>query len=111
MTSFRDQTTLIPLPFHGRVQQIRSVLKKKACLCMRVDASFRFRISGIQPICFAAVDNFGIASTQHCLAVAIGGSNTNLNTPSLVQGTASPVGTVMKTQSRFSIQSMCCDGD
>ena len=36
--------------------------------------------------------------------IAVGGSNFNLGYPSFIQGTASPVGTVMATQTRFSIQ-------
>ncbi|CAF3292107.1 unnamed protein product, partial [Rotaria sp. Silwood2] len=62
-------------------------------------------ILGLQPFCIAAVDNNGQTSNQYCVMIAVGVSNPYIIAPSFVQSTASPVGTVMATQSRFSIQS------
>jgi hypothetical protein len=59
---------------------------------------------GLQPFCIASVDNHGQTSTQYCQMIVVGGTNPTLYTPTFVQGTASPVGTVMITQQRFSIQ-------
>ncbi|CAF4199097.1 unnamed protein product, partial [Rotaria sp. Silwood2] len=61
-------------------------------------------ILGLQPFCIAAVDNNGQTSNQYCVMIAVGVSNPYIIAPSFVQSTASPVGTVMATQSRFSIQ-------
>ncbi len=52
----------------------------------------------------AAVDNHGQTSNQYCVMIMVGGVNPILYTPSFVQSTASPVGTVMATHTRFSIQ-------
>ncbi|CAF3417532.1 unnamed protein product, partial [Rotaria sp. Silwood2] len=60
--------------------------------------------TGLQPFCIAAVDNNGQTSVQHCVMIAVGASNPYIITPTFVQSTASPLGTVMATQSRFSIQ-------
>ncbi len=62
---------------------------------------------GLQPFCVAAVDNHGLTSAQYCVmfAVTVGGSyNPYLVAPTFVQNTASPIGTVMATQTRFSIE-------
>ncbi len=65
-----------------------------------------FSIIGLQPFCVAAVDNHGQASNQYCLMILVDSTGTNpgFYTPTFIQGTASPVGTVMSTQTRFSIQ-------
>ncbi|CAF3937018.1 unnamed protein product [Rotaria sordida] len=60
--------------------------------------------TGLQPFCIAAVDNKGQTSNQYCVMLAVNGSNPSLTLPTFVQSTASPVGTVMPTQMRFSIQ-------
>ncbi|CAF4972660.1 unnamed protein product, partial [Rotaria sp. Silwood1] len=60
--------------------------------------------TGLQPFCIAAVDNNGQTSNQWCVMIAVGASNPSISIPTFVQGTASPLGTVMATQSRFSIQ-------
>ncbi|CAF3788093.1 unnamed protein product [Rotaria sp. Silwood1] len=60
--------------------------------------------TGLQPFCIAAVDNNDQTSSQYCVMIAVGASNPSIITPTFVQGTASPLGTVMATQSRFSIQ-------
>ncbi|CAF4718722.1 unnamed protein product, partial [Rotaria sp. Silwood2] len=60
--------------------------------------------TGLQPFCIAAVDNNGQTSDQYCVMIAVGANNPSIITPRFVQSTASPLGTVMATQSRFSIQ-------
>ncbi|CAF0859676.1 unnamed protein product [Adineta ricciae] len=60
--------------------------------------------TGLQPFCVASVDNNGQTSSQYCIMIAVGTVNPVLPAPRFVQGTASPVGTVMSTQLRFSIQ-------
>ncbi|CAF4149538.1 unnamed protein product, partial [Rotaria sordida] len=62
--------------------------------------------TGLQPFCIAAVDNNGQTSSQNCVMIAVGATNPSIIAPTFVQSTASPVGTVMPTQSRFSIQIM-----
>ncbi len=62
---------------------------------------------GLQPFCIAAVDNHGQTSAQYCVmfAVTVGGNyNPYLVAPTFVQSTASPIGTVMATQTIFSIE-------
>ncbi len=63
-------------------------------------------IIGLQPFCVAAVDNHGQASDQYCVMILVDstGANPGFYAPTFIQGTASPVGTVMSTQTRFSIQ-------
>jgi hypothetical protein len=63
-------------------------------------------LTGLQPFCVAAVDNHGQTSSPACVMIMVGSTNPGLYTPSFVQGTASPVGTVMATQTMFSIQGM-----
>ncbi|CAF4875754.1 unnamed protein product [Rotaria sp. Silwood1] len=63
---------------------------------------------GLQPFCIAAIDNNGQTSNQYCVMIAVGVTNPYIVAPTFVQGTASPLGTVMATQSRFSIQSKDC---
>jgi len=63
-------------------------------------------IIGLQPFCVAAVDNHGQASNQLCLMILVDstGANPGFYSSTLILSTASPVGTVMSTQTRFSIQ-------
>ncbi|CAF5219329.1 unnamed protein product, partial [Rotaria magnacalcarata] len=56
------------------------------------------------PICAAAVDDYGQASNQNCVMIAVGATGFSILTPTFVQGTASPLGTIMSTQTRFSIE-------
>ena len=58
---------------------------------------------GLQPWCIAAVDNYGQMSTESCVMIMVSGTNPGLSV-TFVQNTASPVGTVMSSQTRFSIQ-------
>ncbi|CAF4911550.1 unnamed protein product, partial [Rotaria socialis] len=59
---------------------------------------------GLVPICAAAVDDYGQASDQNCVMIAVGATSFSILTPTFVQGTASPLGTTLSTQTRFSIQ-------
>ncbi len=60
---------------------------------------------GPQGFCAAAVDNTEVQSDPRCITFLVGFTAPNLQTPILVQGSASPVGTVFSNQSVFSIQS------
>lgn len=59
---------------------------------------------GIHPFCIAVIDSNGVSSGVSCLALAVGGANPSTLLPSVVQGSATPVGTVMATHTRFSIR-------
>ncbi|CAF2983110.1 unnamed protein product [Rotaria socialis] len=59
---------------------------------------------GLVPICAASVDDYGQASDQNCVMIAVGATGFSILTPTFVQGTASPLGTTLSTQTRFSIQ-------
>jgi hypothetical protein len=60
---------------------------------------------GPQGFCAAAVDNTSVQSDPWCITFLVGFTPPDLQTPLLVQGSASPVGTVFSNQSIFSIQS------
>ena len=60
---------------------------------------------GPQAFCAAAVDNTNVQSEAWCITFLVGFTSPDLQTPILVQGSASPVGTVFSNQSIFSIQS------
>ena len=60
---------------------------------------------GPQTFCAAAVDDTGVQSEAWCITFLVGFESPDLQTPLLVQGSASPVGTVFANQSVFSIQS------
>lgn len=59
---------------------------------------------GIQPFCVAVVDNHGVWSNPFCFSMAVGGSTPGYISPTIVQGSISPVGTVLATHTRFSIR-------
>lgn len=62
-------------------------------------------LTGVQPFCVAGIDNHGVSTSQYCLAIAVGSNYTNYyQSVAYVQGTWSPVGNVMSTTKRFSIQ-------
>jgi len=63
--------------------------------------------AGPQGFCAAAVDTLNQQSDQWCITFVVGASSPNLVTPMLVQGSASPLGTVFANQSLFSIQGIC----
>jgi hypothetical protein len=60
---------------------------------------------GPQGFCAAAVDNTSVQSDPWCITFLVGFTPPDLQTPLLVQGSASPIGTVFSNQSIFSIQS------
>ena len=77
---------------------------KVVCHCKRI-VRRSFSILGLQPFCVAAIDNNGQSSSQYCVTWVVGGNNPGIIAPTFIQSSASPVGTVLATQSRFSIQS------
>ncbi|UJR24846.1 hypothetical protein I4U23_006215 [Adineta vaga] len=58
---------------------------------------------GPQVFCAAPIDQNELTGPQHCINYVVGYAAPNLIRPSLVQGTASPVGTVFSNHSIFSI--------
>ena len=60
---------------------------------------------GPQGFCAGAIDNTNVQSEPWCITFLVGFSAPNLQTPNLVQGSASPIGTVFANQTIFSIQS------
>ncbi len=60
---------------------------------------------GPQGFCAGAIDNTNVQSDPWCITFLVGFTAPNLQVPLLVQGSASPVGTVFSNQSIFSIQS------
>jgi hypothetical protein len=60
---------------------------------------------GPQGFCAAAVDNTNVQSDPWCITFLVGFAAPDLQTPLFVQGSASPIGTVLANQSLFSIQS------
>ncbi|UJR12203.1 hypothetical protein I4U23_016380 [Adineta vaga] len=59
---------------------------------------------GPQGICMAAIDNTKIQSNQWCVTYLVGFLSPDVIKPTLVQGTASPIGTVFQNQTIFAIQ-------
>ncbi|CAF1477730.1 unnamed protein product [Adineta ricciae] len=59
---------------------------------------------GPQGICMAAIDNTNIPSNQWCITYLVGFDSPEVIRPKLVQGSASPIGTVFQNQTTFSIQ-------
>ena len=57
----------------------------------------------MQPLCVAAIDNRGVSSVQYCLAMAVGAPGVAFIQPTFTQSSASPMGTVLATQRRFSV--------
>jgi hypothetical protein len=60
---------------------------------------------GPQGFCAGAIDSTNVQSDPWCITFLVGFDAPNLQVPTLVQGSASPVGTVFSNQSIFSIQS------
>jgi hypothetical protein len=60
--------------------------------------------TGPQGFCAGAIDDNDLQSAPWCITYLVGYSSPNLIQPTLVQGSASPVGTVFANQSIFSIQ-------
>ncbi|CAF4631991.1 unnamed protein product, partial [Rotaria sp. Silwood2] len=59
---------------------------------------------GPQGFCAGAVDSTDVQSDPWCITFLVGFTAPNLQTPLLVQGSASPIGTVFANQTIFSIQ-------
>jgi hypothetical protein len=60
---------------------------------------------GPQPFCAGAVDNTALQSNQWCITYLVGFDAPSIIRPSVVQGSASPIGTIFQNNTRFSIQS------
>lgn len=60
---------------------------------------------GPQGFCASALDNTNVQSTPWCIIFLVGFSASNVQPPLLVQGSASPVGTIFSNHTVFSIQS------
>ena len=60
---------------------------------------------GPQGFCAAAIDSTSVQSLPWCITFLVGFTAPNLQPPILVQGSASPVGTIFANHSIFSIQS------
>lgn len=63
---------------------------------------------GLQPFCVAAVDNHGQTSDQYCVMIMVNSGNPSFDlSPTYILNTAAPIGTVMSTQTRFSVRLNC----
>ena len=60
---------------------------------------------GPQGFCAGAVDSTNVQSVPWCITFLVGFTAPNLQPPILVQGSASPIGTIFANHSIFSIQS------
>ena len=60
--------------------------------------------TGPQGFCAGAVDNSSLQSDPWCITYLVDYTSPNIIRPTVVQGSASPVGTVFANQSMFSIQ-------
>ncbi|UJR17455.1 hypothetical protein I4U23_004350 [Adineta vaga] len=59
---------------------------------------------GPQGVCMAAIDNTKIQSNQWCITFLVGFRSPDVIKPQLVQGSASPIGTIFQNHTLFSIQ-------
>lgn len=59
---------------------------------------------GPQTFCAAPIDNTNVQGSPWCITFLVGFTGPNLQMPLLVQGSASPVGTIFSNHSIFSIQ-------
>jgi hypothetical protein len=59
--------------------------------------------TGPQGFCAGAIDNNNLQSDPWCITYLVDYTSPNLIRPTVVQGSASPVGTVFANQSVFSI--------
>ena len=62
---------------------------------------------GPQGFCAAAVDNTDVQSEQWCITFLVGFESPDIIRPRVVQGSASPIGTIWQNHTLFSIQSKC----
>ncbi|UJR14650.1 hypothetical protein I4U23_001643 [Adineta vaga] len=59
---------------------------------------------GPQGFCAGAVDNTNLQSNQWCITFLVGFESPDVIRPSMVQGSASPIGTIFQNHTLFSIQ-------
>ncbi|CAF1216213.1 unnamed protein product [Adineta steineri] len=59
---------------------------------------------GPQSFCAGAIDNIQLQSNQWCITFLVGFESPDIIRPTMVQGSASPIGTVFQNQTIFSIQ-------
>ncbi|CAF3922512.1 unnamed protein product, partial [Adineta steineri] len=59
---------------------------------------------GPQSFCAGAVDTIQLQSNQWCITFLVGFESPDIIRPTMVQGSASPIGTVFQNQTLFSIQ-------
>ncbi|UJR14644.1 hypothetical protein I4U23_001637 [Adineta vaga] len=59
---------------------------------------------GPQSLCAGAVDNSNLQSNQWCITFLVGFESPDVIRPSMVQGSASPIGTIFQNHTVFSIQ-------
>ena len=60
---------------------------------------------GPQAFCAGAIDNSSLQSNQWCITFLVGFESPDVIRPTLVQGSASPIGTIFQNHTVFSIQS------
>jgi hypothetical protein len=60
---------------------------------------------GPQGFCAGAIDSSSLQSNQWCITFLVGFNAPSVIRPTVVQGSASPVGTIFQNNTRFSIQS------
>jgi hypothetical protein len=60
---------------------------------------------GPQTFCAAAIDSASLPSNQWCITYLVGFQAPTIISPTVVQGSASPVGTIFQNNTRFSIES------
>lgn len=65
--------------------------------------------TGPHGLCMAAVDDTDVPSEQWCITFLVGSDSPDLIQPTMVQGSASPIGTVFSNHTTFSIkcESLC----
>ncbi|CAF1458447.1 unnamed protein product, partial [Adineta steineri] len=59
---------------------------------------------GPQSVCAGAIDSIQLQSNQWCITFLVGIESPDVIRPTMVQGSASPIGTVFQNQTLFSIQ-------
>ncbi|CAF1445970.1 unnamed protein product [Adineta steineri] len=59
---------------------------------------------GPQSFCAGAIDSISLQSNQWCITFLVGFDSPDIIRPTMVQGSASPIGTVFQNQTLFSIQ-------
>ena len=62
---------------------------------------------GPQGFCAGAVDDTDVQSEQWCITFLVGFESPDIIRPRVVQGSASPLGTIFQNHTIFSFQSSC----